>query len=162
MAATVTLRVFTGTNAGTMSGAVSGIDLINADNTTNSLANRNAFPIPAGGRSYEKWIKARVDAAPANQITNFRAWSSGSTIPDATLYIGATASGATPTNATSTVATNDIADYTSGSRFNWDTASTLVNIGDLSRYLVLQLAIDAAHGPGNVPTQTVSFAFDEQ
>jgi hypothetical protein len=51
MAATVTIRVYTGASAGTESSAVSGIDLISADNATNSLANRQANPITAGDRS---------------------------------------------------------------------------------------------------------------
>lgn len=162
MAATVSLRVFTGALAATMSGAVSGIDMVSADNAINSLANRNAFPIPAGGRSFEKWLKARVDVAPANQITNFRVWSDGSSPPDATLLVGATTTGANPTNADSSVATTDISTFTSGAKFDWDTTSTLVSVGDLTRYLVLQLAIDAGAQPGNIPTESLSYSFDEQ
>lgn len=163
MAATVSLRVFTGANAATMSGAVTGLDMVSADNALNSQANRNAFPIPAGGFSYEKWLKARVDAAPANQITNFRVWSDGDIGGgDATLWAGVTDTGATPTNADSAVATVDLATATVASKLDWDTSSVLVDVGDLTDFLVLQLEVDSGAEPGDLPTETVSYSYDEQ
>ena len=68
MAASVSIRVCYGANAGTESAAVSGIDLISADNATNSTANRAAYPITAGESSYEKYIRAEVDTAPDNAV----------------------------------------------------------------------------------------------
>lgn len=162
MAATVSLRVFTGASAATMSAAVTGIDMINADNAINSLANRNAYPVPAGGRSFEKWLKLRVESAPANQISNLRAWTDGTPPADATLYIGKTGTGATPTNAPSSVATADASAYTSTAKFDWDVTHALAAVGDLSDFLVLQLAIDAGAQPGNISTETLSFSYDEQ
>ena len=163
MAATVSLRVFTGAGAATMSAAVAGIDMISADNALNSQANRNAFPIPAGGFSFEKWLRARVDVAPANQITNFRVWSDGDIGGgDATLWAGITDTGATPTNADSSVAGTDLATRTAASKLDWDTSSVLVDVGDLSDFLVLQMEVDADAQPGDLPTETISYSFDEQ
>lgn len=162
MTAAVSIRVFTGANAATMSGAVTGIDMVNADNALNSLANRNNFPIPAGGRSFEKWLKLHVDAAPANKISNLRAWGDGTPPADATMFVGTASAGATPTNAPSTVATDDLADFTSGAKLDWDVTNDLVDVGDTSDYLVLQLAIDAGAGPGNIGTETLSYSYDEQ
>ena len=71
MAASVSIRVCTGANAGTESAAVSGIDFLSADNATNSTANRQANPITAGNKSYEKWLRAEVDTAPDNAVDNF-------------------------------------------------------------------------------------------
>jgi len=71
MVATLTLRVYTGTNAGTESATVTGIDMISADNATNSLANRQANPISVGTKSYDKWLKLKLSTAPDNGVTNF-------------------------------------------------------------------------------------------
>src|SRR6478752_9180401 len=88
-AATLSVRVTTGASPGSMSQAETGIDLESADNSTNSLANRQANPvtIPAGTTSafsFEKWLKLAVDVAPANSVTNFKAWMSNPTNPVAT------------------------------------------------------------------------------
>lgn len=162
MAATVSIRVFTGAGAATMSGAVAGMDMISADNAVNSLANRNAFPVPAGGQSFEKWLRARIDVAPANKVSNLRVWSDGVALPDATLLVGATDTGVTPTNAPSTVAVDPLTDFISTAKFDWDVANDLVDVGDLSDFLVLQLAIAADAEPGNIPTTAMSYSYDEQ
>lgn len=160
MAATVTIRVFTSTNAGTMSGAVSGIDLISADNATNSLANRQANPITAGGRSYEKWTKARVDVAPDNAVENFQAWGDQAVQSSTTLKVGKTDTGVTPTNTTSTVATNDWTGYGSGSKFAWH-AGQLTGVSSTTDYLVFQLFVDADAAAGNWTQETINYSYDE-
>lgn len=161
MAATITLRVYTGASAGTESGAVTGADLISADNATNSLANRQANPIVAGTRSYEKWLKLKVDAAPANAVTNFQLWGDGAVDTSTTLYFTANyVTGATPTNATSTVAATAFTGYTAGNKATWDTASYTATSAT-TRFAVFQLAIDADRGPGPVAQETVSYSWDE-
>lgn len=161
MAATITLRVYTGASAGTESGAVTGADLISADNATNSLANRQANPIVAGTRSYEKWLKLKVDAAPANAVTNFQLWGDGAVDTSTTLYFTANyVTGATPTAVTSTVAATSFTGYTAGNKATWDTASyTATNA--TTRFAVFQLAIDSTRGPGPVAQETVSYSWDE-
>ena len=77
MAASLSVRVYTGSAAGTESAVVTGIDLESADNATNTLANRQANPINVGGQSYEKWLKLKLDTAPANGVTNFKIWGDG-------------------------------------------------------------------------------------
>ena len=76
MAASLSLRVYTSTGP-TESATKTGIDLISADNDTNSLANRQANPITVGTNSYEKWLKLKIDTAPANGVTNFKIWGDG-------------------------------------------------------------------------------------
>ena len=56
MVATLTLRVYTSTAAGTESAAVTGIDLISADNATNTLGNRQTNPITVNTNSFVKWL----------------------------------------------------------------------------------------------------------
>lgn len=161
MAATITLRVYTSTNAGTESGSVTGIDMISADNATNSLANRQANPIVAGTRSYEKWLKLKVDAAPANAVTNFQLWGDGAVDTSMTLYATANyVTGATPVSTNSTKANANFTTYTSGNKMTWDTASYAAT-NATTKYAVFQLAIDADRGPGPITQETVSYSWDE-
>ena len=160
MAATVTIRVNTGTNAGTQSGAVSGIDLISADNATNSSANRQTYPITAGGRSYEKWITARVDVAPDNYVNNFELWGDGAVQQSTSLYVGKTATGVTPTSGDSTVATNDWTQQTSGGKFAWH-ATNMTGVGSTTDFAVLQLDVNADAAAGNWTQETIDYSFDE-
>lgn len=160
MAATITPRVFTGTNAATMSGAVTGIDYISADNATNSLANRQANPVTAGANSYEKWMKFRCDAPPTTSCTTFKFWGPGSAVTGATFYAGTTASGATPVATNSSVATTDISTLTS-SGAALSISGTLTTIGDLTAYLVLQMRTTGGISPGAIAQQSYSYSFIE-
>lgn len=161
MAATITLRAYTGASAGTESGAVTGVDMISADNATNSLANRQANPIVAGTHSYEKWLKLKVDAAPANAVTNFQIWGDGGTDTSTTLsFTAGYVTGATPTTATSSVAATAFNGYTAGNKATWDSASyTATNA--TTKYAVFQLAIGADRGPGPITQETLSYSWDE-
>ena len=76
MAASLSVRVYTSTGP-TESAVVTGIDFISADNATNTLGNRQSNPITVGANSYEKWLKLKVDTAPANGVTNFLIWGDG-------------------------------------------------------------------------------------
>lgn len=160
MAATVSIRVYTGASAGTQSSTVSGIDFISDDNATNSLGNRTAYPITAGERSYEKWLKAYVDVAPDNYVDTFEAWGDGTVQSSTHLYVGKTATGATPTSGDSTVATNDFTSYTSGSKFAWH-ATDLTGIGSATDYLVFQLDVDADAAAGNWTQETINYSYNE-
>ena len=160
MAAVLTVRVNTGTNAGTESGAVTGIDLISADNATNSLANRQANPITVNSNSFEKWITLKVDTAPANAVTNFLVWGDGAVQAETTLNWGATGTGATPTASTSSVATADFDSCVSGSKCTWDSASYTAQ-NDTTDFLVLQLVVGAAASPGNWTQETINYSYDE-
>jgi len=164
MAATVTLHVFTGTNAGTESGAVTGIDFISADNATNSLANRTTYPItiPTSGTAYsfEKWLKLRIGAGLANQISNVKFWTDGSFQANTGVKYGTTATGATPVQTASTKATTDAATATSGAKATWD-GGTYNTTGLINNYLVLQLNVTDAATQGNWTQETFYYSYDE-
>lgn len=160
MAATISIRVYTGTTAATESAAVTGIDFVSADNATNSLGNRQANPINAGANSFEKWLKAKVDAAPDNKVENWKFWTDGAMPTNTTLYAGTATSGATPTDANSTVATVDAATYTSGAKLTWDTAA-LTTLNAVTKYLVLQLRVASNAAPGNWGSETLNYSYDE-
>ncbi len=161
MAASLSLRVYTSTNAATESAVVTGIDLISADNATNSLANRQANPVTVGTLSYEKWVKLKVDTAPANGVTNFKIWGDGAVMTSTTLmFTAGYITGATPVTTTSSVANTTFANFTSGNKATWDAASyTATNA--TTKYSVFQLQVAADAGPGNWTQETVNYSYDE-
>jgi hypothetical protein len=161
MAASLTVRVYTAAGAATESAAVAGVDFISADNATNSLANRTAFPITVGTASYEKWIKLKVDTIPANGVTAFKIWGDGAVQTSTTLnFTAAYVTGVTPTSATSTIANTTFTNFTAGNKATWDAVSyTATNA--TTKYCVFQLAVAADCGPGNWTQETINFSYDE-
>jgi hypothetical protein len=161
MVASLSVRVYTGSNAATQSAAVTGVDFISADNATNSLANRQANPITVGTKSYEKWAKLYIDTAPANAVTNFQIWGDGAVMTSTTLYFtGNYITGVTPVATTSAVANAAFTTYTSSNKAVWDTTSYSLT-GSVTRYSVFQLVVDATANPGNWTQETISYSYDE-
>lgn len=161
MAATIVPHVFTGSGAGTESGDVTGIDLISADNASNSLANRQANPIAAGTVSYEKWVKLVVTSPPANDVSNFQLWGDGAVDVSTTLWFTAGyVTGATPSNSASTVADTDFTEYTSGNKAQWDAGSYTLS-GAATKFAVFQLEVGADRGPGAWTQETITYSWDE-
>jgi len=160
MAASLSLRVYTSTGP-TESASRTGIDLISADNDTNSLANRQANPITVGTNSYEKWLKLKIDTAPANGVTNFKIWGDGAVQTSTTLFF--TAAYITyqqGTTATSTIANTTFTNFTAGNKATWDSASYSAT-NATTRFVTFQLAVAADCGPGNWTQETVSYSYDE-
>ena len=161
MVASLSVRVYTGASAGTESAVVTGIDLISADNATNSLANRQSFPITVNTTSYEKWVKLKVDTAPANDVSNFLIWGDGGVDTSTTLYFtGEYVTGTTPTDATSSIADASFITYTAGNKAQWD-ANSYTATNDTTEYAVFQLAVDSDANPGNWTQETISYSYDE-
>ena len=161
MAASLSLRKYTGASAGTESAVVTGADLSSADNATNSLANRQANPVTVGTNSYETWLKLKVDTAPANGVTNFKLWGDGTVMASTTLNFTANyVTGATPTTGASSVANANFTSYTSGAKATWDTASYSATSAT-TRFAVFQLQVDSTAGPGNWTQETVNYSYDE-
>jgi len=161
MVAALSLRVYTGSNAGVQSAAMTGIDFISADNSTNSLANRQANPITVNTNSYEKWVRLYIDTSPANGVTNFKLWGDGVVQTSTTLYVtGNYTTGVTPVATTSTIANAAYTTYTAGNKMTWDAGSYLT-IGSYTKYAVFQLAVAADCGPGNWTQETISYSYDE-
>jgi hypothetical protein len=161
MAASLSVRVYTGASAGTESAVVTGIDFESADNATNSLANRQANPITVATNSYEKWLKLKVDTAPANGVTNFKIWGDGAVQTSTTLmWTGAYITGTTPTTGSSSIANTTFNNFTSGNKGTWDSSSyTATNA--TTRYAIFQLQVAADCGPGNWTQETINFSYDE-
>lgn len=162
MAATLVLAVSTGAGP-TVTDSVTGIDLISADNATNTLANRQANPITVGTNSYEKWIRLKITATPANYVQSFKVWFNSTVDSTTTLnFTGAFVTYQQGTTAASTVANANATTYTSGNKATWDLAQyTAGQLNAYTKYLVMQLAVGATAGPGNWTQQTVNYSYDE-
>ena len=160
MAASLSLRVYTSTGP-TESAVVTGADLISADNATNTLGNRQANPITVGTNSYEKWLKLKVDTAPANGVTNFKIWGDGAVMTSTTLkFTAAFVTYQQGTTASSTIANTTFTNFTSGNKATWDAAAyTATNA--TTKFTVFQLQVDATAAAGNWTQETVSYSYDE-
>jgi len=160
MAASLSVRVYTGAGP-TESGAVTGIDLISADNATNTLANRQANPITVGNNSYEKWLKLKIDTIPANAVTNFQIWGDGAVMTSTTLrFTTAYITYQVGTTATSTIANTTFTNFTAGNKATWDSTS-YTNTNATTKFTVFQLVVDSTAGPGNWTQETISYSYDE-
>jgi len=161
MVASLSVRVYTGADAGTESSAVTGIDFISADNATNSLGNRQANPITVGTNSYEKWLALKVDTAPANAVTNFLIWGDGAVQSSTTLtFTGAYITGTTPVATASSIANTTFTNFTAGNKATWDSAS-LTATNATTKYSVFQLQVGATASPGNWTQETINYSYDE-
>jgi len=162
MAATLVLAV-SNSSGPTVTDAVSGIDLESADNALNTIENRQANPITVGTNSYEKWIRLKITATPANYVQSFKVWFDSAVDASTTLWFtGAYVTYQQGTTATSTIANADATTYTSGNKAVWDNAQyTAGQTGAYTRHLVLQLEVGSDAGPGNWTQETVNYSYDE-
>lgn len=168
MAASVSLRVYTGTNAGTESSAVTGIDFISADNATNSLANRQANPVTVGTNSFSKHLRLKIDSGIINSVGNVKFWTDGSGQANVGLRakLGVGSGGASPgsgdTTPSATALTGDVDAYTltAAAKGTWDAASYTAN-GDVTKALVLQLQPTVSASAGNWTQETLNYSYDE-
>jgi len=162
MAATLVLACSFGASP-TVTDSVTGVDMISADNATNSLGNRQANPITVGTNSYEKWLRLKITATPANYVQSFKAWFNSTVDTSTTLnFTGAYVTYQQGTTATSTIANALATTYTSGNKAVWDVAQyTAGQLNVYTKYMVMQLQVAATAGPGNWTQQTVNYSYDE-
>ena len=168
MAATVSLRVYTGTNAATESAAVTGIDFISADNATNSLANRQANPVTVGTNSFSKHLRLKIDSGIINSIGNVKFWTDGTGQSNVALRVklaqgtgGASpGTGGTTPSATALTGDADAYSFVSGSKGTWDSATYTTN-GHVTKEMILQLQPNASAAAGNWTQETLNYSYDE-
>ena len=155
--ATTSLRVYTGTNAGTESASQTGIDLVSVDNAVNSAMNRSDNEVVPGTNSFEKWMRIKLDAANDHMLTNFWIERAGD-LPDGVIIkMGVTDDPATPTASTSTVATTTMAD---GRRYIFDT-NVYDTSNDATRYVVVQEQTTAAAANGSIETENFEIGWSQ-
>ena len=168
MVATLSVRVYTGASAATESAAVTGISFLSIDSAATDLTTRQTNPVIVGSNSFEKHLRLKIDAAPANAVTNFLVWTDGSGTANvglrAKLAVGT--GGATPgTGDTTPAATTMIGDVdayslTAAAKGTWDSTS-YSTLNSVTKAMILQLQPTALASPGNWPTETISYSYDE-
>lgn len=170
MAATPLLKVYTGTNAATMSPSGTGDgtnwNLMSTDAYDSTGTTYQSYPITvpdsSSNYSYERWMKIRFDGT-FNLIDNVLAWKSAGSLSDGALILtaGETATGATPVNTNSTVATSVIP-TTEGTAIDITPSSAIDASGDSTDYLVVQLEVPSTvTTPGDIGSQTITFQYEE-
>lgn len=174
MTATILIYRWTGSGAGTGADITSTTTRMKqADNGTVDTNN----PVPAVTTSYSYWVSTRLHAsvAPANNVTNLKWYSDGTSAGTGLTVSGAKAStGANAgyrqatsaillnnTNHTGLDVTNatDVSTYTSGSplTINGSQAST----GDFGDFFVYELAATSSASPGPMTARTYTWQYDE-
>lgn len=151
MAADLSLRAYTGANAGTESSAQTTIDLCADDALTGD-------PVLPGSRSFERWLRLRLDTAPDVGVANFWLQNTGDLPAGVSLLFGVTDAPATPVATPSAVATMELQ---SGRRYIFDT-NTYDEAGQRSRYVVIQEVVEASVSGGPIPDQSLAFGWVER
>ncbi len=151
MTATVSMRAYTGASAGTESAALTSVDLCSTDEV-------GGDPVAPGTRSFERWLRLRVDVAPAIGVANFWLMNTGDLPAGVSLLFGTTEAPATPIDTASAVATKTLA---SGQRFIFEDA-TLTEVGEHTRYVVIQEVVAADAASGDIPDQALQWGWSER
>lgn len=166
MAATFTWSQTYGTSPGTTTDlGVSG-NLFNfkrADDAT--AANYSSYPVPAGGRSYEVYLRTKFTGT-FNNVSNFKFWRSTDFSPNTGLFIrwapGIVSAYATPvtglSKAVSAVPTSEPGSQNIGVGAN-PTGS--LSASGYSNFIVLQLATSASAAPGDTSLAEFTVSYDE-
>ena len=168
MAAALSVRVYTGTNAGTESAAQTGISFLSIDSAATDSGTRAANPVAAGSNSFEKHVRLKIDTAPANAVTNFLWWTDGAGQSNVNLRAkeGVGTGGATPgtgdTTPSASAMASDINAYTrtSGAKGTWDSASYSTQ-NHVTKALLLQLQPQAGAAAGPWTQETINYQYDE-
>jgi len=123
----------------------------------------NPMETPASGTvySYEVWIKFRVDVAPSTQCNDFKIWTAGSLDTGNNITVNNTDidTYVAPVNSQSAIGTRaDITDYTSANKLS--ITGTLVNINDITDYIVFQLELASTSLAGS-KSFTIYYSYEE-
>lgn len=170
MVATPLLKVFTGTDAGTMNPSADGDatnwNLMSTDayDSSGVLYQSNPVVVPSSGTSYsfERWMRVRFDGT-FNLVDNVIVWKNAGTLSDGNLSInaGETSTGVTPVDSASSVA-SAVLPETEGTALDITPSSPISTSGDFTDYLVAQLVVPSTvTTPGDIGSQTLRFQYDE-
>lgn len=172
MAATISVRVYTGTNAATESSAQTGISFLSIDSSATDSTTRQNNPVVAGTNSYEKHLRWRVDAQPSVSVGNYKVWCATSAQANVGLRIkgsvgtGGASPGTGDSTPTATAMTGDASIYSytsSGTALVVDSATYTgpPATGTVSKATLLQLQPTASATPGAWTQHTISYSYDE-
>ena len=180
MAATVTVRRWTGTSGGPTKTAIKAINTVaNAQDTheTTAASSSNPIKIPAAGTNYSYWVVTRLQAtvAPTGTINNLRWHTDGSAnfgtgvgcnSNQATAYVQATGTVAstgdilnTTNYATLSATVVDCFSETSGAPLAVTGSTTTT--GDFGNFVVYQITVGTTASAGATAQETFTWLYDE-
>ena len=151
MTYSVSLRAYTGANAGTQSAALAAVTLLSADTASTNPASAE---VDRGTYSYERWLRVLVDSAGGQTFTNFWVERVGDLPDGVTIRLGVTDTPATPRNTASLVATHTMAER----RYFFDDGAYDAD-GQATRYLVIQEQVAADADPGAIEQQVFTIGY---
>lgn len=180
MAATVTIRRWTGTSGSETKSDITSINTrANAEDTHTTAGTSNPIQIPSSSSNYSYWVSTRLsaDTSPANTINNLRWYTDGSNnFGTGITCIGNTASGyvqatGTPgTSGTELTTGNhanlagspvDVFGHTSGSPKTVTGSITNPSTGDFGHFFVYQIVVGTTAAAGPSSSETFSWRYDE-
>lgn len=178
MAATVTIRRWTGDSASPTKTNITGINTrANAEDSHSTAGTANAILVPTTGSSYSYWVSTRlsVDAITSGTVDNVHWYSDGTnnfgtgitclgnTAPS---YVQATGTPGKTGNQLSTAnypslaaAPVDVFTFTSSSPKS--VAGSTTTTGDFGDFLIYQIEVGAAAGGGATGTETFTWKYDD-
>ena len=178
MAATVTIRRWTGTSGSPTKTDITSINTrANAEDTHTTAGTTNSILIPAAGSNYSYWVSTRlsVDAITGGTVDNLKWYTDGSNNfgtgvtcigESSSAYVQATGTaGQTGIELTTTnhasLSTDpvNVFTYTSGSpKSLTGSASTT---GDLGHFFVYQMVVDSTAASGATASETFTWKYDD-
>ena len=178
MAATVTIRRWTGTTGAPTKTDITSINTrANAYDTHSTADTTNSVLIPAAGSNYSYWVSTRlsVDAITSGTVNNLKWYTDGSNnfgtgvtaiAQSATSYVQATGTaGTTGTQLTTgnhaglSGAPVDPFTFTSGSPKSLTGTTTAT--GDLGDFMVYQLVVGTTAASGASAQETFTWQYDD-
>ncbi len=169
MAATVRVKVYTGTTAATENpDAAPGTNAASLNFCSSDVYDSDGtyyltYPlvVPTSGTNYsfERWFRIHFSGAFAS-ITNIKVYKSAGNYSDSQIVINAavTTTAVTPTEAPSTIATSAIPTSAATALV----ATPAAGLTDYSKYIVMQMKVpNSVVVPHDVGTQTLTISYDE-
>lgn len=179
MAATVTIRRWTGSSGGPTKTDITGGTTRASTSDAASPGTSNPIPIPPSGTKYSYWVATRLsaDTTPSGTINNIKWYTDGSSglgtgvavkMNTATGYVQATGTPGdtgdilnTTNYSTLAGATSDAFGFTSGSPKTVAGSIANPNTGDFGDFVVYQFEVISTASPGTTPSETFTWQYDE-
>jgi len=178
MAATVTIRRWTGSAGGPTKTDITSINTrANAEDAHSTAGTTNSILIPSVGTNYSYWVSTRlsVDSITAGTVDNIKWYTDGTNNfgtgvtcigQSATTYVQATGTpGQTGTQLTTgnhaglDTTPSDVFSFTSASPLSVTGSATTT--GDLGHLLIYQMVVDTTAASGATASETFTWKYDD-
>ena len=178
MAATVTIRRWTGTSGSPTKNDITSINTrANAEDTHTTSGTTNSILIPAAGSNYSYWVSTRlsVDAINSGTVDNFKWYTDGSNNfgtgvtcigNSASSYVQATGTpGQTGLELTTSnhsgLTTDPVNVFTFSSGSPKSVTGSATSTGDAGHFFVYQIVVDSTAASGATASETFTWKYDD-